>query len=888
MIEEISHYKILKKIGAGGMGEVYLAEDQKLNRRVALKILPAEVSGDRKSLNRFLQEARLAANLNHPHICTIYEINESAEMPFLAMELIEGETLADKIKTSPFDLSETLNIVSQIADALDEAHRNSIIHRDIKSSNIIINRRGQVKVLDFGLAKIISEEVSEQEVTRAKTEDGMLVGTVQYMSPEQALGKKLDGRTDLWSLGILLYEIVCGQMPFSAVTQAGIFDEILHKPPVAPSELNPQIPAELEKIILKLLEKDRDFRYQTASDLLADLKRLRRTLGESFESSEEVRASSFNANRTEIVSVKSNKTPRMIVFGLAAAVILSGFVFAIYYFVPRKASAFSLADTKSSRLTSLGKVSDADVSLDGKYVAYIVDEGARQGLWLKQIENGGNVQIIPTSDVIYQGVKFSPDGNWIYYNVWDKKSVGEIFRVPVLGGIPQKIVRDCMPSLTISPDGKRLVFVRSSDQTRTMQLVSAAIGSVDEKVIYETNPSVGGIYAAAFAPDGKTLAMVGYFADSSGEYKTQIVEMPSEGGDLKTIWIAGKETFGFASTPQWLPDKSGLLVSLSSGEIYNQLWLINYADGTQTALNNDFNSYDSVSITADGKSFVGVQREFFLSIWTLPSNDSAQAKRISDGKIEGIGVDWTPDGKIIYSSSVSGKFNLWMINPSDGEKRQLTDDNFTNIYPCVSFDGKTVLFQTSRRGYRRLSLDEKEPKDVELNNFNSISGCQRSENSFLYTSFDEGSIGVTKIDFNKNNRTSVLPVRAQQAEISTDGKQIVYTFWDEEEKRIKCNFMNLESKQVKELVLPQTAIRDISQSRYIFHWTPDGKNIAYVDHQNGVSNIWFYPVDGGKTKQITDFKDNLIQDFSFSRDGKQIAVSRGMFLSDVVLFKSQN
>jgi eukaryotic-like serine/threonine-protein kinase len=887
VIEEISHYKILKKIGAGGMGEVYLAEDQKLNRKVALKILPAALSGDRKSLNRFLQEARLAANLNHPHICTIYEINESAETPFLAMELVDGETLADKLKTSPFDLSEVLNIASQIADALDEAHRSSIIHRDIKSLNVIINRRGQVKILDFGLAKFISEEVSEQEITRAKTEAGMLVGTVQYMSPEQALGKKLDGRTDLWSLGILLYEMACGQMPFSAVTQAGVFDEILHKQPVAPTELNAQISPELENVILKLLEKDRDFRYQTASDLNADLKRLRRTSGESFESSEAVRFNSMETSRSAVVPAK-NKISRMILPGLVGVMALVGLAFAVYYFVPRKTSAFSLAETKSSRLTNLGKVSDANVSDDGKYVAYVVDEGARQSLWLKQIENGGNVQIIPTSDVVYQGVKISPDGNWIYYNVWDKKSVGEIFRVPVLGGIPQKIVRDCMPSLTISPDGKRLVFIRSNDQTRTMQLVSAAIGNTDEKIVYETNPSLGGIYAAAFAPDGKTLALVGYFPDGSGEYKTQIVEMPVEGGDLKTIWIAGKETFGFASTPQWLPDKSGLLVSLSSGEIYNQLWLINYTDGTQTALNNDFNSYDSVSITADGKSFVGVQREFFLSIWTLPSNNSSQAKRLSEGKIEGIGIDWTPDGKIIYSSSVSGKFNLWMINPADGEKRQLTDDNFTNIFPCVSFDGKTVLFQTSRRGYRRLALDEKEPKDVELNNFNSISGCQRSENSFLYTSFEESSLGLTKIDFNKNQKTSVLPVRAQQAEISSDGKQIAYTFWDENEKRVRNELMNFETKQIKPLVIPQTAIRDTNQSRYIFHWTPDGKNLAYVDHQNGVSNIWFYPVDGGKAKQITDFKDYLIQDFSFSRDGKQIAVSRGMFLSDVVLFKSLN
>lgn len=869
------------------MGEVYLAEDQKLNRKVALKILPAAVSSDRKSLNRFLQEARLAANLNHPHICTIYEINESAETPFLAMELIDGETLADKLKNAPLDLSEMVNIASQIADALDEAHRGSIIHRDIKSSNVIINRRGQVKVLDFGLAKFISEEVSEQEITRAKTEAGMLVGTVQYMSPEQALGKKLDGRTDLWSLGILLYEMACGQMPFSAVTQAGVFDEILHNQPVAPTELNAQISPELENIILKLLEKDRDFRYQTASDLLADLKRLRRTLGESFESSEGVKINSTEISRNAVVPVKSKKL-RIVLPVLVGVTALVGLAFAVYHFAPRKTSAFSLAETKSSRLTNLGKVTDANVSDDGKYVAYVVDEGARQSLWLKQIENGGNVQIIPTSDVVYQGVKISPDGNWIYYNVWDKKSVGEIFRVPVLGGIPQKIVHDCMPTLTISPDGKHLVFIRSDDKTGTMRLISTAIGESVEKTVYESTPNMGGVYASAFAPDGKTLALVGYLPDGQGDYKTQIAEIPANGGDLKAIWMSGKENVGFASSPQWLPNKSGLLISLSSGEIYNQLWLINYANGTQTALNNDFNSYDSISITADGKSFVGVQREFFLSIWTMPTANPSPAKRLSEGKIEGVGLDWTPDGKIIYSSSVSGKFNLWMLNPDGGEKRQLTNDEFTNVNPCVSFDGKTILFSSPRKGYRRLNLDEKEPKNLDLNNFNTISGCMRSENSFLYTSFDANALGINKIDFETNSKTLVLPVKAQQSEISPDGRQIVYVYWDETEKRLKNEIMNLETKKVKSFDFPQTAIRDTSSSRYGFHWTTDSKNLAYVDNQNGVSNIWFYPLEGGKPKQITNFNDYLIQDFSFSRDGKQIAVSRGMFLSDVVLFKSPN
>lgn len=278
--QQISYYKLLKKIGAGGMGEVYLAEDTRLNRKVALKILPENFSKDRKQLSRFLREASLAANLNHPNICIIYEVSETAEPPFIAMEYIEGETLFDKIQNRSLDSAQIVEIAVQIADALDEAHRMGIIHRDIKAANIIINQRGLVKILDFGLAKTVVEDVSDEAVTRAKTEAGILVGTIKYMSPEQSLGRPLDGRTDLWSLGVLLYEMLSGESPFRGETQVAVFDEILHKNPAPLTNYDENVHADLEKIVYKLLEKDTEFRYQTASDLRADLKRLQRNTGE--------------------------------------------------------------------------------------------------------------------------------------------------------------------------------------------------------------------------------------------------------------------------------------------------------------------------------------------------------------------------------------------------------------------------------------------------------------------------------------------------------------------------------------------------------------------------------------------------------------------------------
>ncbi len=891
MIRQISNYKLLRKLGEGGMGEVYFAEDERLSRKVALKILPENIGKDRKNLSRFMQEARLAANLNHPNICTIYEVSEADESPLLAMELVEGETLAEKIRFSDLELFDILRITTQIADALDEAHRNGVIHRDIKASNIIINHRGQVKILDFGLAKTISTEVSEEDITRAKTEDGMLVGTVQYMSPEQALGKPLDGRTDLWSLGVLLYEMVCRTVPFKASTQAGIFDEILNKDPLKPSESNEEIPEELENIILKLLEKDLEMRYQTASDLLADLKRLRRNLGESFESEELMPISTSELRKNKaVVGVKQTSW-----FPVAAAVlavmVLGGIALMIYSFAPKSSAEFSFADAKPTRITNLGKVLDATVSDDGKYIAYVLDEGEKQSLWLKQTENGGTAQIVPAAEVIFQGIEISSDGNWLYYNVWDKVNVGEIFRVPVLGGVPQLVIHDCMPGLTLSPDNQKIVFIRSIDETQSAQLVSATVDGKNEKVIYETFPHRGGIYSMAFAPDGKTLAMVGNYPKGADEaYKAQIAEMPAEGGELKIIWEGQEENIGFASSPQWLPDKSGLLVSLANGEITNRLWLIDYADGTQTPINTDLNSYDSLSITADGKKFVGVERDFTMSVWTLPFADPDKAERITDGKIEGAGVDWTPDNEIVYSSIISGKLNIWKMSADGSEKKQLTNDDNSNVNPCVSLDGKTILFGSNKHGLRTISIDGK-PIDDAWKKGNDGNGfdCMRSENAFLYYSTEENNEGVAKYDLDAKKTVLLLKALVQQMQISPDGKKLFYTYWDEEKKKLASEILDFASGRKQKIELPASAINNTGvYTHYLFNWTQDSQKIAFVDHKNGVSNIWLYSLKDGKQSQLTNFKDYRIQDFSISHDGKQIVVSRGSILSDVVLFRTEN
>jgi serine/threonine protein kinase/dipeptidyl aminopeptidase/acylaminoacyl peptidase len=923
----LDRYQVLSLLGSGGMGEVYLAEDTRLNRKVAIKFLPAELTtnrGDR--LRRFEQEAHAASALNHPNILTIYEIGTTDSARFIVTEFIDGLTLRQRMEQSALHLQEALDIAIYVASALVAAHRVKIVHRDIKPENIMVRRDDSlVKVLDFGLAKSTqkrSDAAADPEAqTRAlvNTAPGMVMGTVAYMSPEQARGLAVDERTDIWSVGVVLYEMISGKVPFSGTGANEVISGILSREQPAPlTRFAHNLPSELDRIVTKALAKDREERYQSTKDLLIDLKRLRQKLviDEEIERSikHEAGAAGATANASEqasatlihepaaVTSAPSLNHPvtsaeyivseikhhiRGILFALAL-MIIAGAGVGLWLYSTRSRSTFSSQAMKITRLTSTGKATNAAISPDGKYVVYSMDDAGQQSLWLSQVAISSHVQIVPSARVSYSGITFSRDGNLIYYVRNEQGGGSVLYQAPALGGGGErKVLVDVHSPISFSPDGKRLAFVRRypASPGGDALMVANADGTEEKILLTRKKSGLLGYNGPAWSPDGKIIACGD--RNYSGDSYSRVVGVQVADGTEIPITSQRWEVSSVGRV-EWLANGDGLLVTAAEVGILPQIWHLPYPGDGAVKLFNDLNGYGDLSLTSDSSALVTVRSDRLVNIWVAPNGDASQAKQITSGagREDGafLGIGWTPDSKIVYSSMAGDDPNIWMISADGVGNKQLSVNTFQTSFPSASPDGRYLFWvakatDTAAPEIWRMDIDGGNPKQLTHTGGSGVWFPQLSPDGqwMVYGTIkaELGHHSLWKVTIDGGVPIQLTDKPSWRPVISPDGK------------RIACH--RLDEGQWKIALLPFEGgmpIRIFNNSgvynRPIL-WTPDGRAVAFIRTTEGVSNLFTQPLDGGEPQKLTDFKDQRIFNFAWSRDGKQLALSRGVVNSDVVL-----
>ena len=781
---------------------------------------------------------------------------------------------------------------------------------------------GYIKVLDFGLAKLTEAVAGDSEATTlVQTDPGVVIGTVQYMSPEQARGQEVDTRTDIFSLGVVLYEMIAGRVPFEGESKSDVISSILNDEPPPLARYSREVPETLEWIINKALRKDREERYQTAKELLTDLRSLKRKVEFAVEQERSLApgerdqrsgpAASYSMQtladdaagpeaRTEkLEAARATSSVEHLTSGIkqhawGAALALAGLLIAgaalfagLKYFrheqLISKREPFS--KMKVTRLTTSGKASAAAISPDGKYVVHVLGARGQQSLWLRHIATGSDKEIVPSNGNNLSWVTFSRDGGYIFFNRLEAGAY-PVYQVPVLGGTPKRLTaEDADTPVTFSPDGLRFAFMRGAPQRgETSLIVANADGTGEQKLVtHKISEFNGGVWSSpSWSPDGEMIAFAHRTPDGDGR-NTNVVAARVTDGVEKQITF---QKWFVVDALAWLPDGSGLIITVLDREAgpSRQIWQVSYPGGEARRITNDTNNYVGISLTADSTALVTVQSEQVSNIWVAPNGEAGRAVQLPSNRNDGMaGVTLTPDGHIVYASNEGHRADIWIMNADGTGQKQLTSDA-RNIAPAVSPDGRYIVYVSTRAGEQniwRMDIDGGNTKQLTSHSHDILPSISPDGQWVFYTSIvsdNESLETLRKVSIDGGDPVQVTDYTSAGPLVSPDGKLIA------------CGYINTqETPPHWRLAIisvdggPPVKTFDISALQSRYQWASDGRALLYSLTRNGITNIWSQPIDGGSPKQLTDFKFDQIFRFNWSRDGKQLVLARGNVTSDVVM-----
>lgn len=860
----LGRYSIVALLGRGGMGEVYLAQDQRLKRKVAIKILPASFSADPALIERLRREAQAASALNHPNILTIHEFSQEGEQHYIVSEFVEGTSLRDLIGKIAHE--QALEYARQIGQALSAAHAAGIIHRDIKPENIIVRNDGFIRVLDFGLAKVaaVPVEAAIHGVSGMSdplvTQTGTLMGTVNYMSPEQARGEKVSERTDIWSWGVVLYEMLTGKRPFDTSSVAEL--HAAHAAAIGPASRDKRV----NRLLARAMAVDLKQRYSTMAEALEDLSH--------------VQKASFRRYVRRVIRSFAFQDGRVPWTQWAALVIFLGLVGFGVYEVINRPHKYTISSSK--QVTTSGNIVTATISPKSKFIFYATQEANGQALRSIDLENNVYSQLISSQAVEYSGISILPS-DAIYY-VTRKNGRGTLYKLS-LGGDSEGPFSDHIDSpVTFSPDEKRVAFLRNDSPSKTTTLIVHDLINKEETALMVLHwPDSFQPNSLLWGPDAGSLLFAVVTYDPSAHFKIESVSTKT-GKVTKAIekpWI-------WAGKPAWLDHGRAIALAVEElGSNRAQIKQMNWPNGSESQMMTDTMDYRDLSITSDAKGIVTWQLRRESMLWVGPVADMGKAHLIETRGGRFYGVSWTPSGKIISQTEINSRPALWAIDPNSGEDYPITSRPYLYQQAVVSPDGKYLVYVSNQDGVDHLWRSDLDGKNA-MRLTSSASGEETPSFGpggkwIAYTSQTEG-FSLWKVPITGGIPSKLIEHQASTPVISPDGRLIACEYpWDDSHVwtvvlldstgRLIRSFSNIP------------AGRDAMPVR----WTLDGQHLLYVsDSGTQVSNLWIQRVDGGNPKQITHFTDDSIFSFALSPDGKTVGFVRGKYVSDVVLMQTTN